>query len=212
MKIFVAGGSGRVATELIKNLVVAGHQVIAGARSPQNIVTLSGVTPVKLDLASATPEDIAELMADATSVYFVAGSRGQDLLQVDAFGAVKVMQAAQAKNIQRFILLSSIYALQPNNWHQEGLSEIMDYNVAKFFADTYLINNTNLNYTILQPTRLVEGPATGKINVTDAKIATNTIADVATVLADLLKYDNTGKKVIMMQNGDTPIAKALAEI
>ena len=23
----------------------------------------------------------------------------------------------------------------------------MDYNVAKFFADTYLINNTNLNYT-----------------------------------------------------------------
>lgn len=212
MKIFVAGGSGRVATELIKNLVAAGHQVIAGARSPQNIVTLSGVTPVKLDLASATPEDIAELMADATSVYFVAGSRGQDLLQVDAFGAVKVMQAAQAKNIQRFILLSSIYALQPNNWHQEGLSEIMDYNVAKFFADTYLINNTNLNYTILQPTRLVEGPATGKINVTDAKIATNTIADVATVLADLLKYDNTGKKVIMMQNGDIPIAKALAEI
>ena len=55
-------------------------------------------------------------------------------------------------------------------------------------------------------------PATGKINVIDAKIATNTIADVATVLADLLKYDNTGKKVIMMQNGDTPIAEALAEI
>ena len=212
MKIFVAGGSGRVATELIKNLVAAGHQVIAGARSPQKIVTLSGVTPVKLDLAVATPEEIAELMGAATSVYFVAGSRGQALLQVDAFGAVKVMHAAQAKNIQRFILLSSIYALQPKNWNQEGLREIMDYNIAKFFADTYLINNTNLNYTILQPTRLVEGPATGKINVTDAKIATNTIADVATVLADLLKYDNTGKKVIMMQNGDTPIAKALAEI
>lgn len=38
------------------------------------------------------------------------------------------------------------------------------------------------------------------------------MGDVATVLADLLKYDNTGKKVIMMQNGDTPIAEALAEI
>lgn len=62
MKIFVAGGSGRVATELIKNLVATGHQVIAGARSPQNIVTLSGVTPVKLDLAVATPEEIAKLM------------------------------------------------------------------------------------------------------------------------------------------------------
>ena len=97
MKIFVAGSSGRVATELIKNLVAAGHQVIAGARSPQNIVTLSGVTPVKLDLAAATPEEIAELMGDATGVYFVAGSRGQDLLQVDAFGAVKVMQAAKLK-------------------------------------------------------------------------------------------------------------------
>lgn len=32
MQIFVVGGSGRVATELIKDLVEMGHTVVAGAR------------------------------------------------------------------------------------------------------------------------------------------------------------------------------------
>jgi uncharacterized protein YbjT (DUF2867 family) len=34
-KIFVVGGSGRVASELLKNLTAAGHQVTAGLASPR---------------------------------------------------------------------------------------------------------------------------------------------------------------------------------
>ena len=50
MKIFVVGGSGRVASELIKLLAGEGHQVIAGSRHPENIVQLSGVTAINLEL------------------------------------------------------------------------------------------------------------------------------------------------------------------
>ena len=78
-KVFIAGGSGRVATDLIKDLVAAGNTVVAGARHPKKIVELAGVTPVTLDLHSDVAK-LATLMAGSDAVYFVAGSRGKDLL------------------------------------------------------------------------------------------------------------------------------------
>lgn len=211
-KVFVAGGSGRVATELIKDLVNDGNEVIAGARHPENVIKLDNVTPVELDLHAPVTE-IAKLMNGSDAVYFVAGSRGKDLLQTDAMGAVKTMQAAEQDGIKRYIMLSSMYALQPEMWAKyEALAAITDYNIAKFFADNYLIHNTNLDYTIVQPATLTEKPATNKVTLGEGDDTTNTIPDVAKVLADTLKYDNTIGHVIMMRNGDTPIDDALKEI
>ncbi|MGC4441166.1 NAD(P)H-binding protein, partial [Streptococcus suis] len=82
------------------------------------------------------------LMTGVDAVLFVAGSRGRDLLQTDAFGAVKTMQATESLGIKRYVLLSSLYALEPDKWSHPNLSKIMDYNVAKFFADNYLVTNT----------------------------------------------------------------------
>lgn len=211
-KVFVAGGSGRVATDLIKDLVADGHQVIAGARHPEKIVQLAGVTPVTLDLHGDVAK-IASLMAGADAVYFVAGSRGKDLLQTDAMGAVKTMQAAERAGIKRYIMLSSMYALQPEKWADyPALAAITDYNIAKFFADNYLIHNTDLNYTIVQPATLTEEPATGKVTFGEGDDTTNPIPDVAQVLATVLANDNTIGKVIMMRSGDTPIDTAVKEV
>lgn len=211
-KVFVAGGSGRVATELIKDLINAGNQVIAGARHPEKIIKLAGVTPVKLDLHN-TVDQITSLMTGSNAVYFVAGSRGKDLLQTDAMGAVKTMQAAQRAGIKRYLMLSSMYALQPEKWADyPALAAITDYNIAKFFADDYLIHNTSLDYTIIQPATLTEEPATGKVAFGEGDDTTNPISDVAAVLADSLTADNTIGKVIMMRKGDTPITDALKEV
>ena len=211
-KVFVAGGSGRVATALIKDLVADGHQVIAGARHPEKIVQLAGVTPVTLDLHGDVAK-IASLMAGADAVYFVAGSRGKDLLQTDAMGAVKTMQAAERAGIKRYIMLSSMYVLQPEKWADyPALAAITDYNIAKFFADNYLIHNTDLNYTIVQPATLTEEPATDKVTFGEGDDTTNPIPDVAQVLATVLANGNTIGKVILMRTGDTPIDTAVKEV
>lgn len=211
-KIFIVGGSGRVATELIKDLVTADNKVVAGARHPEKIVQLNGVTPIALDLH----EDIAKLaslMAGCDAVYFVAGSRGKDLLQTDAMGAVKTMQAAKRSGVKRYIVLSSMYALQPEKWSEyPALAAITDYNIAKFFADNYLINNTDLDYTIVQPASLTEEVGTGKVSFGEGNDTTNPIPDVARVLASVLDADNTIGKVIMMRSGNTPIADAVKNI
>lgn len=211
-KVFVAGGSGRVATELIKDLVADGHQVIAGARHPEKIVEMDGVTPVTLDLRGDVAK-IASLMAGADAVYFVAGSRGKDLLQTDAMGAVKTMQAAERAGIKRYIMLSSMYVLQPEKWADyPALAAITDYNIAKFFADNYLIHNTDLDYTIVQPATLTEEAATDKVTFGEGDDTTNPIPDVAQVLATVLANGNTIGKVILMRTGDTPIDTAVKEV
>ena len=211
-KVFVAGGSGRVATDLIKDLVTAGNDVVAGARHPEKVIKLAGVTPVNLDLHSDVAK-IATLMAGSDAVYFVAGSRGKDLLQTDAMGAVKTMLAAQRAGVKRYIMLSSMYALQPEKWADyPALASITDYNIAKFFADNYLIHNTVLDYAILQPTVMTDKPGTGKITVDEGKFGYNPAEDVARTLADILKYQNTSRKIIKMREGDTPIDDALSRV
>ena len=87
-KIFIFGGSGRVATDLIKNLVADGNTITAAARHPENIIKLDGVTAEKLDL-HADVDDIAKQVKGFDAIYFTAGSRGKDLIQTDAMGAIK---------------------------------------------------------------------------------------------------------------------------
>lgn len=212
MKIFVVGASGRVAKEVISLLAKRGNIVTAGCRHPELVPEEKNVEPVAFDLHQPAA-GMVPMLKGQDAVYFVAGSRGKDLLQTDAFGAVKLMQAAKEAGVQRFIMLSSMFSLQPEKWAEEpGLASITNYNIAKFFADEWLIHNSGLNYTIVQPTALVEEPGTGRIELNPEHTGTNPIPDVALVLADVLDMPNTYGKVIMLRSGDVPVEEALAEV
>lgn len=209
MKIFVAGGSGRVATETIRILAGQGHDIYAGARHKDHIVMRDHIYPQKLDL-HAEVDALAAQIDGMDAVYFLAGSRGKDLLQTDAFGCVKLMQACEKAGIKRYVQLSSIYSIQPEKWQEEpSLASIMNYDIARFFADQWLIRNTDLDYTIVGPCVLTEEPATGRIEINPERGTSNPIPDVAAVLAGVLDKPNTFRKVIYMTGGDTPIEDAL---
>lgn len=207
MKIFVAGATGRVGEELINYLVKQGHFIYAGARHEETLDDSTSVKPVHLDLHGSVDE-IGDTLGDAETVYFVAGSRGKDLLQTDLYGAVKLMQAVEQKGIKRYIHLSSLFALQPDKWS----GSLTDYNISKFFSDHWLIDKTNLNYTILQPGSLKEIPGSGKITTDVKEVTENAIENVSAVLAELLEQENTFKKVILMGDGNTPIKEAIESL
>lgn len=177
MQIFVAGGSGRVATELIKDLVANSDTVVAGARHEDHIIKLDNVKAVHMDLHSSV-DDLAKLMKGRDTVYFTASSRGKDLLQTDTYSTVKTMQAAKKLGIERYIMLSSIFTLEPDKWRIDGLDQILDYTIAKYFADNFLVNQSDLKYTILQPTNLTEEKGTGKISLDVTGVTSNPIPDV----------------------------------
>lgn len=211
-KIFVAGATGRVSSFLIDALIDKGYQVIAGARDPKRIPLVSGVEGVKMDLKGSL-DDLEKLLEGVDVVYFTAGSRGKDLLQTDAFGAVKLMQAAERVGVKRFIMLSSLNATNPDKWEiYEELNHV-DYIIAKFFADNYLINQTNLDYTILQPTTLVEAETgDGKVSLGKLETNQNTIPNVAKVLAELMEHNATIGQIITMSDGTKDVAEAVREV
>lgn len=208
-KIFIFGGSGRVATDLIKDLVADGNTITAAARHPENIIQLDGVTAEKLDL-HADVDNIAKQVKGFDAIYFTAGSRGKDLIQTDAMGAIKTMMAAEKAGVKRYIMLSSMLSLDINSWKK--IPSLEDYLAAKFFADTYLMDSTDLEYTILQPGSLTEAAGTGKIQLDVKATDSNSIPDVAETLAAILKYPNTIGKIIPMSSGKTSIDDALKEI
>lgn len=211
MKIFIVG-TGRVAKCVIEKLLAAGHMIYCGSRHPEDIAVSDNCKPVHFDL-HAERNEIEKQINGFDAVYFLAGSRGKDLLQTDAFGAVKLIQAAENVAVKRFIMLSSIFALEPEKWAQEqSLQKITNYNIAKFFADNYLVNCSTLDYTIIQPSVLKEEAGTGMIEINPEHDGSNPIPDVAEVLCTVLKRENTFKKVIKMRGGNTPIDTALANI
>lgn len=202
MKIFVAGSTGRVATELLKKLSAKNYQVIAGARRPEAVVELPNVTPQKMDL-HASEDELGALLKGVDAIIFTAGSRGKDLLQTDAYGAVKLMQAAKKVGVTRFVMLSALFSLTPEKWPEN----LKDYYVAKFFADNYLVNQSELDYTIIQPGGLLEEAGQGCIEVGDKGFTVISIEDVASVLAEVVDKSSTVKRVIAINPGDTPIEK-----
>ena len=211
MKIFIVGATGRVATKLIEQLALEDHEILAGARSPERVLQNPHVTPLKLDLHDEL-ETLSKIIKDADAIYFVAGSRGKDLLQTDAFGAVKIMQVAKKNHINRFIMLSSSFSLEPEQWKKRGMEDLLNYNIAKFFADNYLVHQSKLNYTILQAAALIEEKGSHRIALNENSGTKNTIQNVAETLAAIIKFDNTSKKIIKMSDGKTPIDEALTQI
>lgn len=213
MKIFIVGTTGRVGEKLVSRLVTEGHTIYAGARNTDKVTLNDHIKPVHFYLhwsAEKMSETIRECQVDA--IYFVAGSRGKDLIQSDLFGAVKVMQAAELASVKRFIHLSSMSALEPNKWTSDAMKSLADYYVTKYFSDNWLINNTALDYTILQPGALTEDIATGLVDLQITESKANSITDVADTLAELINHNQTIKQVISMSQGTTPIREAIEQL
>ena len=204
MKIFIVGSTGRVGKSLIKSLSTTDYQIYAGARKIEQVPEYDNVNAVHFDV-DWTPEEMSKQLQGMDLVINVSGSGGKSLLKVDLYGAVKLMQATEKAGVKRFILLSTIFSLQPEKWIGAGFDALKDYYIAKHFADLYLTKEMTLDYTIIQPGALTEEEGTGLIDINDGVSASNTIEDVADTIKELVTTDRSIGQVISMHNGKTPI-------
>ena len=212
MKVLVIGASGRVGSDLAKQLLASNHQVIGTTRQEEKLFDADNYSQLDLDITAGKDTIQSQLDQDIDTVYFVAGSGGKDVLEVDLHGAVKTMQAAQDKGIKRYIMLSAVFSLDTSKWDNPGIADLKEYYICKHYADQWLVNNSTLDYTIVQAGALKERSGTGKIAVNDGDSGENSIEDVATTLAAVLNANNTIKKVFSMHNGETAIDEALASV
>ena len=212
MKILVIGASGRVGTDLVKQLLADNHEVIGTTRQDEKLFNDDNYSQLDLDITAEKDAIQKQIEQDIDAVYFVAGSGGKDVLEVDLHGAVKTMQAVEDKGIKRYIMLSTVFSLDTSKWDSPGIADLKEYYICKHYADQWLVNNSSLDYTIVQAGALKERAATGKITINDDNAGENSIEDVATTLAAVLDADNTTKKVFSMHNGETAINEAIAQL
>ncbi|WP_338814939.1 NAD(P)-binding oxidoreductase [Bernardetia sp. Wsw4-3y2] len=211
MKTLVIGASGRVGSSLTEKLLAKEHEVIGTTRKDKYLFDAKNYSQIELDLNASVEEMEKQFPNDVDAVFFVSGSRGEDLLQTDLHGAIKTMQVAEKKNVKRYIMLSTVFATDTDKW-SEIPKDMMDYYISKHYADQWLMKNTNLDYTILQPSTLKEEKATGKIEVNIDSAGENSIDDVAETLLKTLTNRSASKKVITMHSGEKKIEEALAQL
>lgn len=212
-RIILVGATGRVGALTCEDLVKAGHEVVACARGASKIHARQQVEPATLDLhdpLSKVTDAFRRTHADA--VVFTAGSRGKDINQIDALGAMKTIEAAKAVGITRYVMLGAMYAADWLRWEQPqvkpAIDALADYYVTKNMADQYLIGS-GLDYTIIEPGSLTEQTGTGAIQVEPDGPGPIPIPDVAQCLADCVDLPQTTGRIYNIIGGGTPIKQAL---
>lgn len=214
MKVLVIGAHGNIGQKVVQLLVDSGNQVVAGVRKQTQFDDFNDkVQPIQFDL-EALPNQLASLMVGIDAIIFTAGSGGKTgadkTMLVDLDGAVKSMQAAEIAGVKRFIIVSALYTDDRSKWQ----GDMRPYYAAKYYADQWLINQTNLDYTIIRPGRLTDDDATGNILLTVDKDVAGAISrqDVAQTVVDSLDAPQTKQKIFNIINGDTKINSAISEL
>lgn len=213
MRIAIAGGHGQIARLLGRRLSAEGHEVVGMIRRPEQADDLraDGIEPAVVSLEDATVEEMAGIVRGADAVVFAAGGGPESgrarKWSVDLLGAVLLADAAEQAGVRRYVMVSSIGSDTPENV-DPGVFQVYLY--AKGGADADL-RTRDLDWTIVRPGMLTDDEPTGEITIDpEQQRQPITRADVAHTLADILTTGARVRETLVVVNGSTPIAQAVA--
>jgi uncharacterized protein YbjT (DUF2867 family) len=214
MDVAIAGGHGQIGLRLARALTARGDTARSLIRNPDHAadVAAAGGEPVVCDLEHVPVDEVARAIAGADAVVFAAGagpgSGPERKWTMDHGGAVKLIEAAQASGIDRYVIVSSRRA-DPG---APGDDTFAVYLRAKGQADADL-RASGLAYTIVRPGRLTDDPGTGRVHAAaDTGDGEITRDDVAAVLALVVGDETLVGVTFDLIEGETPIEQALRSI
>jgi nucleoside-diphosphate-sugar epimerase len=211
MDVVIAGGHGKIARRLALLLVGRGDRVRGLIRNPAHARDLlaEGTEPVLCDLEGAGIEEIAAAIAEADAIVFAAGagpgSGAQRKLTMDRDGAIKLLEAARAADVERYVMISSVGAENPS----DGDDVFSVYLRSKAEADQALAASDRA-WTIVRPGFLKDDPGTGRVRIgTEPFRGEVTRDDVAAVLDLVLHEPRAVHRTLYVGNGEDPVEEAL---
>lgn len=212
MRIVIAGGHGKIALLLSRQLADGGHEPVGIIRKPDQVDDLraAGAVPLILDLEHSTVDEVATALTGADATVFAAGAgpdSGADRkLTVDRDGAILLADASVRAGVRRMIVISSIGA---DGYDASSDDEFQVYLRAKSEADA-AVRGRDLDWTIVRPGSLTDSAPTGSVTMAES-VDRGSIprADVAAVVAALLVGDAGVGRQFEVISGETPIAESL---
>ena len=199
MRIVVFGASGRTGQEIVRQLLLAGHQVTAFVRSPEKLQVQSP----RLRIAKGDVLDEISVLGairGQQAVISVLGRPTADALlhpnQELSKGVASIIKAMKLEGVKRFILVSSFGAGSTVWWPEKLFLRLALHNLFDDPAlQERLVRRSKLDWTILRPTLLTSAAGTGSYTASSeiyvhpfSHIAR---ADVAACIRDCLHSPST---------------------
>ena len=168
MKLVVFGATGGIGAQVIEQAVAAGHEVTAVARRPE-AVTLrhEHLEVVRGDVLE--PETLRGPIAGKDAVISAVGARDRGPTTVYSQGVANIVKAMQSAHVRRLFCISAS-GLEPGPLWQRLIAKPILWTVLKeSYSDLErmetLVKRSNVDWTIVRPPRLTDGPRTGKYQV-----------------------------------------------
>ncbi|MFB1063269.1 SDR family oxidoreductase [Natrinema sp. H-ect4] len=206
--VLIAGAHGQVGQHVTELLGASDRTARAMVRDESQTDEMAelGEEPVVADLTG----DVDHAVKGCDAIVFAAGSGGEDVYGVDRDGAIELIDAASAAGVDRFVMLSSMGADDP----ESGPEALRDYLIAKAEADEYL-RNSGLDYTIVRPGELTNEPGTGEIRAGEGlELGDGAIPreDVARTLVTAIDFEPVFGETFEILSGEESIEAALEAI
>ncbi|ELY73791.1 NAD-dependent epimerase/dehydratase [Natrinema pellirubrum DSM 15624] len=201
------GGVGQHVTALLAEGDYTPRAMIRDESQREELERLGG-EPVVADLTE--PSTLERALEGCDAVVFAAGSGGEDVYGVDRDGAINLIDAAGEAGIDRFVMLSSMGADDPD----AGPEPLRDYLIAKAEADEYL-RHSGLEYTIVRPGELTDESGTGEIRAAEGlELGEDDIPreDVAATLVAAIDCEPVVGETFEILSGENPIPDALEAV
>ncbi|KAB1111939.1 NAD(P)H-binding protein [Micromonospora aurantiaca (nom. illeg.)] len=213
MRVVIAGGHGKIAKLLERELAGRGDAALGLIRNPDHAAALraAGAEPVVCDLEHTGVDALAAHLAGADAVVFAAGAGpGSGAARkdtVDRGAAVLLADAAVRAGVRRYLLVSSMGV---DAAPADGTDDVWAaYLRAKKAAEDDVAAR-DLDVTVLRPGRLTDDEPAGRITLArHAEPGAISRADVARVLLALLYAPATAGHTLELVGGDSPIAEAI---
>jgi uncharacterized protein YbjT (DUF2867 family) len=169
MQIVILGATGRIGGHLLIWALDAGHSVHALARHPEALPHRPGLTVTGGDVLDAAA--VAGVTARADAVLSALGPRGARAPSGLLGGAAPNITGAMSQNGARRLICVSAAGAYLTGDPQAGwlIKAILPRVLARQFADVRQMENviraSDLDWTLVRATRLVNRPGTGRYRV-----------------------------------------------
>ena len=173
MRLAILGASGRIGSHLVNSALDQGHSVNVLARSPQALAPRGAGSAVELTVTGGDALDVtavAKVIDGTDAVLSALGPRGAKTAGLLTGAAAAIADAMQQAGTRRLICVSAAGAFITEDPAMNPLVKLILPRIfARQFADVRgmedTIRQTDLEWTLVRATRLVNSPLTGQYRV-----------------------------------------------
>ncbi len=164
-QIAIFGATGGVGRQLVAQATAAGHSVTVLARDPGRAAfDDDGVTVVAGD--ATDPEAVARTLRGADAVICALGAPALSRSRVRSEGTRAIVSAMKAHGVRRIVCVSTLGAAESRAWLPFLLRRVifplyLRRAVADHERQEQILRGSALDWTVVRPPTLTDGPATG---------------------------------------------------